>query len=503
MIPENINYADAQAAFELARAARSANAEEVVLPHLLAAAKANPQHPGLWQMLGLFYRTLDQLAPAVAAFQHAADLAPNDASIAHGHARVALEAGLPATNLYNIAQRLAPAEASILIGRSAAQLAEKDVATAISDLEVILQNNPAWQEGHSALSRLLWMSGDHARLTQSVDLALARTPNSPLLWSQLILTLVQTRQFGKVLEAIARGRRELGQDDAFLFLEACSCAELGMTEKADALFATIGETDNPMLVEHRIRHLLRAGRTAEARDFAEGFLNGSTHNLILPYAYIAWRLLNDDRWTRIENDPDLLGIYDIADELPPLDELAETLRSLHFTQHEPMEQSLRGGTQTDGPLLSRIDPVIQHLRKALMATVEQHATRLIGSKSATGGAGGARPTHRFAGSWSVLLKGAGHHANHVHQAGWLSSALYVALPPQEEMGPAPAGWFTIGQPPVELGIDLPPIRTVEPKAGRLVLFSSTMWHGTHPIKGGERLTVAFDVAPPAGIGLSY
>ncbi|MFN5127999.1 MAG: putative 2OG-Fe(II) oxygenase [Sphingomonadaceae bacterium] len=42
---------------------------------------------------------------------------------------------------------------------------------------------------------------------------------------------------------------------------------------------------------------------------------------------------------------------------------------------------------------------------------------------------------------------------------------------------------------------LPPIKTVEPKPSRLVLFPSTMWHGTNPIESGERLTVAFDIAP--------
>ncbi|MFV1152036.1 putative 2OG-Fe(II) oxygenase, partial [Klebsiella pneumoniae] len=66
----------------------------------------------------------------------------------------------------------------------------------------------------------------------------------------------------------------------------------------------------------------------------------------------------------------------------------------------------------------------------------------------------------------------------------------------EERGGGEAGWLTLGEPQAELGVDLGPFRTVEPIPGRLVLFPSTMWHGTRPIAGGERLTVAFDVAPP-------
>jgi hypothetical protein len=64
------------------------------------------------------------------------------------------------------------------------------------------------------------------------------------------------------------------------------------------------------------------------------------------------------------------------------------------------------------------------------------------------------------------------------------------------MGPAPAGWIRFGQPPPELGLDLPHTAQLEPRPGRLVLFPSTMWHATVPFEEGERLVVAFDVRPP-------
>jgi hypothetical protein len=104
---------------------------------------------------------------------------------------------------------------------------------------------------------------------------------------------------------------------------------------------------------------------------------------------------------------------------------------------------------------------------------------------------------RFSGSWSVRLTAGGRHSNHIHPAGWLSSAFYVALPDKARRGPEPAGWLTLGE-VTELGLQLPPIRLIEPKPGRLVLFPSTMWHGTRAFQEGERLTVAFDVAAPAG-----
>jgi hypothetical protein len=252
-----------------------------------------------------------------------------------------------------------------------------------------------------------------------------------------------------------------------------------------------------MIAEHKIRHYLRAGRPEEARSFADQLLDGKASNIVLPYAYVAWRLLDDNRWDAVANDPNLLGVYDIGRLLPPLGELANTLLGLHLTQHAPLEQSLRGGTQTDGPLLSNIAPSIQHLRRAICEITQSHIAKIQGVRQPNA------PTVqdiRFAGSWSVRLRGAGHHANHIHQAGSFSSALYVSLPTQQEMGSAPAGWFTLGQPPEELKTNLPPVKTVEPKPGRLVLFPSTMWHGTNPIESGERLTVAFDIASSQATG---
>ena len=77
--------------------------------------------------------------------------------------------------------------------------------------------------------------------------------------------------------------------------------------------------------------------------------------------------------------------------------------------------------------------------------------------------------------------------------GWISSAFYVSVPEPNAMGPAPAGHFHFGAPPPELGLDLAPYATIAPEPCHLVLFPSTMWHGTVPFAAGERLNIAFDV----------
>jgi hypothetical protein len=112
--------------------------------------------------------------------------------------------------------------------------------------------------------------------------------------------------------------------------------------------------------------------------------------------------------------------------------------------------------------------------------------------------GQPRAAFRFAGSWSIRLSSEGQHVSHVHPAGWISSAFYVSLP-DFAADPVPgAGSLALGEAPDELGLRCPAVRTIVPKAGRLALFPSIIWHRTRPFSKGERLTVAFDIVPAAG-----
>jgi hypothetical protein len=224
---------------------------------------------------------------------------------------------------------------------------------------------------------------------------------------------------------------------------------------------------------------------------------GTRDSAIWPYAATAWRLAGDPRSEWLEGAPGLVQTVDLTEALPPLTGLAEFLRSLHLASGEDLDQSVRGGTQTDGPLLSRIDPQIRRMRSAIVIAVESYVSKL---PAHDGGHPLLRERRdrriRFAGSWSVRLRSGGRHANHVHPQGWISSALYIALPPRKPTEREDAGWLTLGQPPDNLGVAAEPWREIEPREGLLALFPSWMWHGTRPFEQGERLTVAFDVRPP-------
>lgn len=487
--------ADADAVYRATILALRSGLAEQAVPLARAGTERHPHDSRMWQALALACRDLEDLEAALPAIERAAALAPNDALIAHTRARTALEAGLPSAHLFEPAHRLAPRDMSVLLGEAAALFADEGADRAVARLEERLGLLPHWVDGHATLARLRWMQGERERFAGSFDAALDAAPGNVALWQGLIETLMHASLYDETLAVLQRARAAAGDAPAFFVLETVCRAEKGETETADRLFARIGPIEHITLAARYMRHLLRAGRPEAASAFAERWRGRDPEHMLVPYVSAAWRLIGDPRWQALEGDPRLIGIYDLGDELPALPALAERLRSLHLSLNHPLDQSLRGGTQTDGPLFSRIAPEIRALRAAIVAAVEKHVAQLPPPDPANPTLISRRAPIRFAGSWSVRLTGAGFHVNHVHPQGWLSSAFYVSLPDGAMGGPTHDGWLSLGE-ASEIGVDLEPIRLIEPKPGRLVLFPSTMWHGTRPFAAGERLTVAFDVARP-------
>lgn len=487
------NPSDSASAYNAGLMALRQGLEEEGLKLLEAARRSAPGDAKLWQVAGLLHRKLDELGPAIALLKEAARLAPHDALIAHTLARAHLEAGLPSIPYFQSARRLAPTDPEILVGLVAAIEEEVGPAAAVEALELLLAPNPTWIPGLELLMKLRWQCGDREGFAADYERAFAIAPRNIDLWRSLILILTQADKYELALDVVMRGREQAGPHVIFDANEAVARSELGQFEAAEPVFARLATLDDATIRLRHVRHLLRTDRVAEAAALAETMAKAPPAFMFWPYLSIAWRLLDDPRWQWLEGDERMVSVYDL--ELPSLDALAERLRGLHRTTHQPLEQSVRGGTQTQGNLLQRIEPEFRALRAAIVAAVERHIAQLPPpdlDHPTLGVPRGGRV--RFAGAWSVRLTGGGHHANHIHPAGWFSSAFYVALPPESA---EPAGWLTLGVPQAELGIDLPPIRLVEPRPGRLVLFPSTLWHGTVPFDSGERLTVAFDVARPA------
>lgn len=465
-----------------------------------AMVDAAPDDPRGWHMLGLVESEVGNLVAAAAALERALARAPAHATLLHLAGRIAFDRGhiSDAADCLDRAQRAAPTDAAVARSRAMVRIAAGDAAGALRLLQRIVEAAPTDPASHAALAMLRHQQGDRDGFAASYAAALAVHPGNAELWLAYLAQLSQARQPDRVLAA-ADTARAVVPDRALALLEAIALTDLGELARAEARLApyppdtdtdTDTDTDPGFALAH-IRLALRQQRPHDAARIGEAAVERVGGEGAWPYLATAWRLTGDPRANWLEGDPRLVGIHDLGLDAATLAALGTALRALHHMRAEPADQSLRGGTQTDGNIIGHEAPPIVALRRAIEAAVTRHIAQLPPHDPRHPTLSRPRQAFRFAGSWSVRLTDAGYHANHIHSKGWLSSACYVALPNT----PPPAGWLKLGEPPAELGLDLPAFRHIEPRPGRLVLFPSTMWHGTEPFARGERLSVAFDIVP--------
>ncbi len=464
-------------------------------PILAAAVAAAPGSPQLWQYLGLARRDLQDSAGAHTAFLRAASMIPDDPLIAHSQARTALEAGYPAVPLFNRARLLAPDDGSVALGRAAALFAAGEGEAACDQLASLLNASPGWSEGHLAYARFAAQVRPDQPIDATLRRALAQHPAAGGLWQLVLQIWIEARDYRRTISVLDEARSVLGREPELDRLEAICRTELGEAEEAQTLFDQLPFPTDGDAATWPIRNYLRLGRYEEARLLAEQDFAGLNEASLWPYRALIWRLLGDPRWHWLEGDERLIQTYDLTTDLGPLDQLADLLRGLHAAKAQPLDQSVRGGTQTDGNLLARAEPEIRHLRAVLLDAVRSYVDQLPPPDSAHPMLLAQRGEIKVAGSWSVRLTDKGFHADHVHCQGWISSACYVVVPETDPML-SESGWLAFGECRDVLP-ELGAFRTVAPVPGKLALFPSNLWHGTRPFDSGERMTVAFDIARPA------
>lgn len=470
--------------------ARLGRSEEARATYHRAVGLA-PKDSKAWIALGVLERNEGNLQAAGDSFDRALALAPAAPPAVHGRARVALERGeKDAARRFTEAERLLPQDPQVALGAAEAALA-LGLEEALRKFESVIARFPGWAEPHAALARLRWETGEHETFTATLEAALTEQPANAELWSTLITTLSGVDRHIDAADAAARAWASLGEDPRFLLLEAANASEGGDLRRADALFAVLPPVDGSQVAE--ARHRLKSGDP----DWAEELLDTAREQApedVAAWAWtgLVWRVKGDDRAEWLYRPRQLARPIDIEIDRHELEAIAAEIVKLHHAVSFPIGQSLRGGTQTRGRLFDRPEEPVARLRESVMEAVHTYWAALPGEDSAHPLLRQRNAAPRFGGSWSVRLTDGGFHVAHIHPRGLLSSACYLRLPPAREGG---EGWLELGRAPTDMGLDLPPLLTIEPRPGRLALFPSYMFHGTVPFREGERLTVAFDIVP--------
>ena len=104
----------------------------------------------------------------------------------------------------------------------------------------------------------------------------------------------------------------------------------------------------------------------------------------------------------------------------------------------------------------------------------------------------------FESSWYIRMQQGGHLTSHIHESGWISGALYLAVP--SRTADSDEGCFELSlhgdDYPVVEGAGEFPSRVLPLTVGDIVLFPANLFHRTVPFQADEeRVCIAFDLKP--------
>ncbi len=466
-----------------------------------------------WDGLGNALSAQGEWERAAAAFERATTLSA-------GYAQAWLNLGTVLRLLGRVDEALTCLRRAEALGLEAPELQDA-ISGVLQDLgrpdeamtvaRALVARRPDFAAGHETLAHLQWenapASAQEADPLEGFRSAAYAQPAHRELQLRYLRMLLSTRRAEDALTWLDRLRGVFPGDVLLDWLAADALDMCGQLEEAGATYARLQPAlgaSSPAFLNSHARNAFRRGRPDLAATCAALALGLAPHDQeAWAHRGTAWRLVGDAREEWLFDYTRLVGEVDVelprgnSDPTQGLDALTRVLDAMHLARRPPVNQSVRMGSQTPGRLFGRRDPVIRDTAAAIEATVLRWLATLP-----------EVPDHPFlarrragvrcVGSWSVRLTSSGHHANHIHNEGWLSSAFYVSLPPSVANATEGStnGWIQFGQPMSELGLALPPRRMIRPQRGRLLLFPSFMWHGTVPFEDTEpRLTVAFDMRP--------
>lgn len=307
------------------------------------------------------------------------------------------------------------------------------------------------------------------------------------------------RDQGKMDEAVACYQRALAIDPTNP--QACyDMAEfLSLADKYDE---AIGFFEQSGLWDSRERALYcmyKAGRFQEFKDKLDTALAGRHTSPLLATlsAHHAANFGVEDRYGFCKN-PMTFIFHSTIDALvePDAPLLSDLLRDITHTEIAERKQGrLYCGIQSAGNLLKRPEASFQTLAELIREKIAQYRQQFSAGDCELVR---AFPVNlEFSSSWYLKMQKGGHLTSHIHEEGWISGCVYLAVPPRRGEHDGSIEFSTDGD-------DYPrrhdnfPSRIVDQRIGDIVLFPSSLFHRTIPFDADEeRVCIAFDLKPAA------
>ena len=395
------------------------------------------------------------------------------------------------------------AELNYVIGCTYYDLKKLDYAEIY--LKQCLAQAPNYIPAHESLNKLYWEKSAKSSLMSSYQTTLKKFPANPVLIHSQIGQLLQINDLESAMkisiQAVNLFKDNLDLKHAYSIV----LDKFGEHEQAFNILYTLVQQapENARYAVDLSNFYIQNHEYKLSVKHLEEAIKFNPYNQEL-WAYLstAWRLLNDEKYFWLTNYQQFVRVM----ELPPPkgyksienfnDDLKSLLLNLHTNDKQPLDQSVRSGSQTTGHLLYRSNELLNLFKKSMTSCINNYLMAL--PKDPTHPLL-VRNQHRFTtkGSWSVKLDHGGYHANHIHPHGWLSAPSYISIP--DEMNNSDitkSGWLKLGETSLELGQREAIAMEVCPEPGQIIIFPSYIWHGTHKLISNQpRLTIPCDIMP--------
>ena len=435
----------------------------------LQPEKFNQSSPNLLFNLGIALTHLNRLDEAAAAYQQAIKINPNFFE-AFG-------------NLGTVLQR------------------QGKLNGAIASYQQGLKINPQDARGYFNLGTALRDTGDLQAAVNSYENAINLFPNYTDAHNNLGETL---RDQGNMQAAVNRYQAALALNSSHANANYNMAEFLYLAKQYDAAIPYFERSQLDDWQERRLYCLYKAEKFdafKANRDALAGGTKNTSPFLATLSTHYSINFKQPDPYNFCKNGLDFIYQNSLLDENSVL--LKDLLNDIHNAAIAERKQSrLTNGQQSAGNLFKRPEASFRALAELIKQEFLSYQNKFADADCELIQ---SFPSElEFTSSWYVKMQQGGHLSAHIHELGWISGAVYLAMPTTK--AGSIEGAFEYGTHGDDYPIVEPtnqqsfPVAHVMPKVGDIVLFPSSLFHRTIPFNSNEeRICIAFDLKPSTNI----
>ena len=429
-----------------------------------SALKLQPNMPDLHFNLGIAFSNVGQVSEAAASYRKAIAIQPKFFE-AYGNLGTLLQKQgklEEAVANYRKALSINPQDARGHFNLGTALRDQGKLEEAIKSYRQAIAVFPNYADAHSNLGETLRDQGNMQEAVSSYQDALALNPNHQSANYNMAEFLYLAKRFDEAIPYFERSQLDDWQERSMYCLYKAERFDAFKT-KLDQIVKS-GPHTAPFLATLSTHYAINFGVEDPYNFCKNGFdfvYRAAIPELSAPNSALLKALLND-----IDNAA-----------------IAERVQGM-----------LHNGQQSAGNLFKRPEASFNALAELVKKEFRNYHQQFAGADCEL--IKSFPEELEFTSSWYVKMRQGGHLDAHIHEIGWISGAVYLAMP-SDKQSPE-EGAFEYGV----HGDHYPqkhhnfPVGAVMPNVGEIVLFPSSLFHRTIPFTSSEeRICIAFDLRP--------